>query len=45
MEGARYWRCQTTEAQGEWEDPVGHETGQDAESLRKSLWWVAVSFI
>jgi hypothetical protein len=34
-----------TEAQREWEDPVGHETGQDAESLRKSLWWVAVQSI
>ena len=37
MEGTWHWRCQTAEAQGEWEDAVGHETGQDIEGLRKSL--------
>lgn len=40
MEGAGDGRCSTVETQGEHEDKASHEEGQDAEGLRKSLWYL-----
>jgi hypothetical protein len=37
VEGARYWRCPVTEAQGERQDSSSHATGQDPEGLRQPL--------
>lgn len=38
MEGTGYRRCKVAEAQGQHEDKIGDEEGQDFESLRQPLW-------
>ena len=35
VEGTRDWQCQTHEEQGEQEDQIPHETGEDPQTSRK----------
>lgn len=41
MEGARHWRCEIVEAQGEPEDSFGYAKRQDPQSLRQPLQYVS----